>query len=93
LFRIGMPLALLAGAITLTLVDLGNAQTSASSEAAQPEAYRPSFGDLMTIAIQPRHIKLGLAGQEKIGPTPRTNFASCRALLTGSLARYRRTGR
>ena len=65
MFRIGMPLALLAGAMTLALVDLGNAQTSASSEAAQPEAYRPSFGDLMTIAIQPRHIKLGLAGQEK----------------------------
>ena len=63
--RIGLPLALLAGAVTLALVDLGNAQTSASSNAAQPEAYRPSFGDLMTIVIQPRHIKLGLAGQEK----------------------------
>jgi hypothetical protein len=64
-FRMGMPLALLAGAMTLTLFDLGNAQTSASSEAAPPEAYRPSFGDLMTIAIQPRHTKLGLAGQER----------------------------
>jgi mono/diheme cytochrome c family protein len=63
--RIGMPLALLPGAVTLALVDLDNAQTSASSKAAQPEAYRPSFGDLMTIVIQPRHIKLGLAGQEK----------------------------
>src|SRR5260370_7677270 len=60
-----MPLALLAGAMTLALFDLGNAQTSASSEAALPEAYRPSFGDLMTIAIQPRHTKLGLAGQER----------------------------
>ena len=65
MFRIGMPLALLAGAMTLALVDLSNTQTSASSEAAQPKAYRPSFGDLMTIAIQPRHIKLGLAGQER----------------------------
>jgi len=65
LFRIGMPLALLAGAMTLALFDLGNAQTSASSEAALPEAYRPSFGDLMTIAVQPRHTKLGLAGQER----------------------------
>jgi hypothetical protein len=63
--RIGMPLTLLAGAMTLALVDLANAQASASSEAAQPEAYRPSFGDLMTIATQPRHIKLGLAGQER----------------------------
>src|SRR5260370_41028535 len=60
-----MPLALLGGAITLAVFDLGNAQAPASSEAAPPEAYRPSFGDLMTIAIQPRHTKLGLAGQER----------------------------
>jgi hypothetical protein len=64
-FRIGLPLALLAGAMTLALSDLGNAQTSANPEAAPPEAYRPSFGDLMTIAIQPRHTKLGMAGQER----------------------------
>jgi hypothetical protein len=60
-----MPLALLAGAMTLAVVNLGNAQAPASSEAPAPEAYRPSFGDLMTIAIQPRHTKLGLAGQER----------------------------
>jgi hypothetical protein len=28
-------------------------------------AYHPSMGDLMTMAIQPRHIKLGLAGKGK----------------------------
>jgi hypothetical protein len=28
-------------------------------------AYRPGLGDLMTTTIQPRHIKLGLAGREK----------------------------
>src|SRR3981189_3992043 len=60
-----MPLALLAGAMTLAVVNFGNAQAPASSEAPAPEAYRPSFGDLMTIAIQPRHTKLGLAGQER----------------------------
>jgi hypothetical protein len=65
LFKIAMPLALLAGAITLAAVDPGNAQAPASSEAGPPEAYRPSFGDLMTIAIQPRHTKLGLAGREE----------------------------
>ena len=27
--------------------------------------YRPSMGDLMTMAVQPRHIKLGLAGKQK----------------------------
>ena len=28
-------------------------------------AYHPSMGDLMTMAVQPRHTKLGLAGQAK----------------------------
>jgi hypothetical protein len=64
LLRNGIPLALVAGAITLAAIDLGNAQAPASPQSA-PEAYRPSFGDLMTIAIQPRHTKLGLAGQER----------------------------
>jgi hypothetical protein len=27
--------------------------------------YHPSMGDLMTMAIQPRHTKLGLAGRQK----------------------------
>ena len=31
---------------------------------AQPD-YHPSMGDLMTMAVQPRHIKLGLAGGQK----------------------------
>ena len=30
-----------------------------------PPAYRPGLGDLMTMTVQPRHIKLGLAGREK----------------------------
>jgi hypothetical protein len=30
----------------------------------QPD-YHPSFGDLMTMAVQPRHIKLGLAGKAR----------------------------
>ena len=65
MFRIGMSLALLAGAITLAVLNSGNAQTPASPEAATPPAYRLSVGDLMTIAVQPRHIKLALAGQER----------------------------
>jgi hypothetical protein len=28
-------------------------------------AYRPGLGDLMTMTVQPRHLKVGLAGQEK----------------------------
>ena len=65
MFRTGLSLALLAGAITLAALNFGNAQTPATPEATTPQAYRLSLGDLMTIAVQPRHIKLGLAGQER----------------------------
>lgn len=30
-----------------------------------PADYHPSMGDLMTMAVQPRHIKLGLAGEQR----------------------------
>ena len=36
----------------------------APAQTAQPD-YHPSLGDLMTMAVQPRHIKLGLAGQAR----------------------------
>jgi hypothetical protein len=39
------------------------AASSAPIAAAQPD-YHPSMGDLMTMAIQPRHTKLALAGRE-----------------------------
>jgi hypothetical protein len=39
----------------------GPAPPNASANAT-PD-YHPSLGDLMTIAVQPRHIKLGLSGQ------------------------------
>src|SRR5882757_3932672 len=59
-------LALLSGAITFATLELGRAQSSPPPQPAQ--LYRPSLADLMTAAIQPRHIKLGLAGQEKNWP-------------------------
>src|SRR4029077_3507929 len=37
---------------------------SPAPAAPQPE-YHPSMGDLMTMAIQPRHTKLGIAGRQK----------------------------
>jgi hypothetical protein len=60
MLRIAAVLALLAGTMTLATLRLASAQ-----EFADRPPYQPSFGDLMTIAIQPRHIKLGLAGQER----------------------------
>jgi hypothetical protein len=35
-----------------------------SDAIAQQKPYSPSLGDLMTAAVQPRHIKLGLAARE-----------------------------
>lgn len=58
-------LALLAGATTLATLALANAQTPAAPQGPAPQAYRPGLGDLMTMTVQPRHTKLGLAGQEK----------------------------
>lgn len=51
----------LAGILAVPII--GAAQTPAP--APQPQAYRPGLGDLMTMTVQPRHIKLALAGREK----------------------------
>jgi len=38
---------------------------AAQTPAPAPQPYRPGLGDLMTMTVQPRHIKLALAGNEK----------------------------
>jgi hypothetical protein len=48
------------GAMAASSVVLGQGNPPAS-----PPAYRPGLGDLMTMTVQPRHLKVGLAGQEK----------------------------
>jgi hypothetical protein len=48
----------------LSVVSAQSAQTGAATAAPTPD-YHPSMGDLMTMAIQPRHTKLGLAGRHK----------------------------
>jgi hypothetical protein len=40
----------------------------AAAAAQTPPTYQPGLGDLMTMTVQPRHLKLGLAGQEKNWP-------------------------
>lgn len=37
----------------------------AQGDSPAPQVYRPGLGDLMTMTVQPRHLKVGLAGQEK----------------------------
>ena len=56
-------LAILAAATALGVFVSASAQTPTAP--ATPPAYRPGLGDLMTMTVQPRHTKLGLAGQEK----------------------------
>lgn len=60
-----MFIALLTGMFTISFAGPGSAQTPPPSQAAAPQVYRPGLGDLMTMTVQPRHTKLGLAGQEK----------------------------
>jgi hypothetical protein len=56
--RVFAALGSLTGLAIALLPVAGAAQT------AQPQ-YRPGLGDLMTMTVQPRHIKLAFAGREK----------------------------
>ena len=59
-----LAVALVAGlAVAVTAPLQASAQAPAPA-APQPD-YHPSFGDLMTMAVQPRHIKLGVAGKAR----------------------------
>ena len=58
--RISLPVvAVCAAAMFVTAPEPANSQQSAPPAIA---AYRPGLGDLMTMTVQPRHTKLGLAG-------------------------------
>jgi len=51
----------MAVAFVLTATTAGRGQ----SPAATPAPYRPGLGDLMTMTVQPRHVKLFAAGREQ----------------------------
>jgi hypothetical protein len=62
-------IAAVAGLLALAGQSTSRAQSPSPAPPAttvltQPE-YHPSLGDLMTMAVQPRHIKLGIAGKQK----------------------------
>ena len=59
--------AVLAAASVALAVPAGSrAQPAPPAAAAAPVPdYHPSFGDLMTMAVQPRHIKVGVAGKAR----------------------------
>jgi hypothetical protein len=58
----GLPSLFIVPAMLAAFAGAGMAQTPAQPA---PPSYRPGLGDLMTATVQPRHIKLGLAGQAK----------------------------
>ncbi|MSP01594.1 MAG: cytochrome family protein [Acetobacteraceae bacterium] len=55
-------LLVLTVALVIATPSAARAQTAADTPVA---VYLPGLGDLMTMTVQPRHIKLGLAGREK----------------------------
>jgi hypothetical protein len=63
-----------------------SAPATVQSAPVQPD-YHPSLGDLMTLAVQPRHIKLGLAGQERNWPYAQYELSE----LRNAFARVGRT--
>ena len=64
-----------------------SAQTGPTPNQAQPPpAYRPGLGDLMTMTVQPRHIKLGLAVSEKNWSFAAYELHELEELLSGSRA-------
>jgi hypothetical protein len=52
------------GLLALAIALSGGVLAQGNPPAPVP-VYRPGLGDLMTMTVQPRHLKLGLAGQEK----------------------------
>jgi hypothetical protein len=58
-----LALVLVLGGLVAAAGD-ARAQTAANP----PAPYRPGLGDLMTMTVQPRHIKLGLAGRQANWP-------------------------
>jgi mono/diheme cytochrome c family protein len=56
--------ALAAPCVGLAQSPAGKTAAATPAAGALPE-YHPSMGDLMTMAVQPRHIKLGLAGRQQ----------------------------
>jgi hypothetical protein len=86
-----IPVAL-AASMLLMLSTAATAQSvpgpgAPSAPAVSPTPdYHPSLGDLMTMAVQPRHTKLGLAGQQSNWPYAQYELSELRNAL-GRVAR------
>jgi hypothetical protein len=61
-------LALIVGFVLVTPEPTAAQQPANTPETKSAAPYRPGLGELMTAFVQPRHIKLGLAGSEQNWP-------------------------
>jgi hypothetical protein len=84
--------ALIAIEIFDTLLDLtaksGSQSPPMSTTTATPTPFDPGMGDLMNLIVQPRHLKLWLAGSEENWPLAEYEIKELRAALA-SVARSR----
>jgi hypothetical protein len=51
--------------IVVTLIAAAVLPLTAIAQGDPPPAYRPGLGDLMTMTVQPRHLKVGLALEQR----------------------------
>lgn len=82
----------LVSTVSLALACAASAQSPSSDEAQQP--LRLGLGDLMTAFMQPRHAKLGIAGQARNWDYlayEREEFEETLALIARTVPRYRGT--
>lgn len=68
IFPAAIVLAALITLAALAVPIVGVAQTPPVVKGEALPTYRPGLGDLMTMTVQPRHLKLALAGREKNWP-------------------------
>jgi hypothetical protein len=73
----------LSGMIAATLVAAAHAQQPASPTPSAPVPYVLTMGDMMNTLIQPRHVKLGLAGAAGNWPLAAYALAEIRQAFAG----------
>jgi hypothetical protein len=86
LVAVGAAVLLAVNRVGSAQIAPANAASSAPAAIATPD-YHPSLGDLMTMAIQPRHIKLALAARERNWPYAQYELSE----LRNAFARVART--
>jgi hypothetical protein len=86
------PVVAMLSALCAPSTALTQSTPPATSAANAPADYHPSMGDLMTMAIQPRHIKLHLAGAQENWTYAGYELGELRnafARITRTIAQYR----